>query len=205
MKKYISLLLVFVMMLSLAASCSVAEETSASEVTTETTVDRSQTAYVVYEAVFLDADEMVSTFNSVRGDAPYDKIPENYHVTLYYRPEEDGGQFYGSEVQVHIIGYKAGEVIDDDGTVAQCEGFVVELHSDDEAVDRYLQSSDKFFHITGSYDYKPKYTEFLDFSDAMPLDITVTGIIGGYLNGDTVTFDAGDIGQPLPLEIEAAA
>ena len=41
-----------------------------------------------------------------------------------------------------------------------------------------LDSYEKRWHITGSYTTGAKYTEYLDFSDASPVDFTITGRFG---------------------------
>ena len=150
-------------------------------------------AYVVYEAVFVDNEQIAALFNEVRGEPPYAKLTADYHVTTAFLPEEDARELYGREVTVLITGYKAGEITADDGTVTQNEGFKVELVSNDPEMVAYLAEHAANFHITGSFTDKAKYTGYLDFSDAEVLEYSVTGTFGAYLNGGTVTFSAGDV------------
>lgn len=81
----------------------------------------------------------------------------------------------------------------DEGDTVQAEGFMVELVSDDPEVQAYFENSTIVFHITGSYSYQPKYTGYLDFSDAQPLDYTVKGTLGAYLTNKEITFSADDV------------
>ena len=41
-----------------------------------------------------------------------------------------------------------------------------------------LDSYDRNWHITGSYSGAAKYTGRLDFSDAIPIDLTIEGVFG---------------------------
>ena len=151
--------------------------------------------YVVYEAVFVNNEQIVFLFNEVRGEAPYPKVPSDYHVTTSFLPEEDERELYGKEVTVHITGYKAGDVTSDDGGTTRNEGFKVELASDDPDVTAYLESHVANFHITGSFTDQAKYTGYLDFSDAEPLEYSVTGTLGAYMNSGKLVFSAGDVDQ----------
>lgn len=107
--------------------------------------------------------------------------------------EKDARELYGKEVTVKITGNKAGDVTSDEGDTVQAEGFRVELVSDDPEVQAYFENSTIVFHITGSYSYQPKYTGYLDFSDAEPLDYTVKGTLGAYLTNKEITFSADDV------------
>ena len=62
-------------------------------------------------------------------------------------------------------------------------------------------------HITGSYSDQVKYTQFLDFSDMMPMDVVLKGTFGAFLNGidfhhGTITFDADQADTVLELPQE---
>lgn len=153
------------------------------------------TDYVVYEAVFVNNEQISSIFNEVRGEPPYPKITADYHVTTAFRPEVDARALYGKEVTVKIIGYKAGEVTTDDGGTTMNEGFKVELVTDDAELTDYVVGKARNYHITGSYVDQAKYTGYLDFSDATPVDYTVKGTFGAYLSNGRITFTADNVGQ----------
>lgn len=148
------------------------------------------------EGIFLDNEAISAAFEQVRGEAPYQQVTKDYHVTTTFFPEKVAGDLYGKEVEVKIIGYKAGAV-DTDGGTTYNEGFKVELHTDDKDMAAYLESHARNFHITGSFAANPGYTEYMDFSDAEPLDITVKGTFGAYLDDDTIILTAADVERLL--------
>ncbi len=158
----------------------------------ESSAEKIVKARAMYEGIFLDNDEIQSYFQSVRGDAPYGSTTKDYHVTTLFYPDKDARAMYGNKIEVHIIGYKAGEIKAEDGSSTHNEGFKVELKTDDKDIQEYLTKNDRNFHITGSYSDNPGYTEFIDFSDADPLDITVTGTFGAYLDNGTIVLDPGE-------------
>ena len=83
------------------------------------------------------------------------------------------------EVTVHITGYKYGTVIDpEDGSASQNEGLKVEVPAEDSEMQELLDSLDRNWHITGSYSTAARYTKYMDFSDAAPLDFTIIGKFG---------------------------
>ena len=110
------------------------EESAVPEETAETAEETKNIATVVYEAVFLDSEEIAALFEEVRGPAPYEKFSADSHVTITFFPEQDARELYGKEVTVKITGYKAGDVTSDEGDTVQAEGFRVELVSDDPEV-----------------------------------------------------------------------
>ena len=72
---------------------------------------------LIYEAVFLDNDEIINLYSEVRGPkAPYEHLTNDFHVTTVYMPEKDMHELYGTEVTVNIYAYQDGEVIADDGS-----------------------------------------------------------------------------------------
>ena len=150
-------------------------------------------ATVVYEAVFLDEQQIADIFDEIRGQAPYSNVTQDFHVTTAFLPETDARFLYGQEVEVHIVGYKAGAVTDDDGNETHNEGLKVELSSQDEDMAVYLTEHPANYHVTGSYETAPKYTGYLDFTDMQTVEYTVTGRFGAYLNGGAITFDAGEV------------
>ncbi|SCW35513.1 hypothetical protein SAMN02910456_00694 [Ruminococcaceae bacterium YRB3002] len=195
LKRIICLVLALVCALTMITSCATA---AAPETTvSESTYDREDTDYVVFEAVFLDNGEIDEIFREIRGDAPYRNVTPDYHVTVTFLPDTDVRELYGADVEVHIVGYKAGEVPQDDGSITHNEGLEVELYSEDKTVNDYLMANVVNYHITGSYDDYPQYTLSLDFSDAEPLDITVHGTLGAYLNGNWITFDGSVVDKPI--------
>ena len=72
---------------------------------------------VVYEAVFLDSQQVSDILLQIRGreEAPYPNVSRDYHVTLAYKPEQYARSLYGQEIEVKIVGYKLGTLIDEDG------------------------------------------------------------------------------------------
>ncbi len=174
-------------------ACGSGETESAEPAASQGTNDP-QLRYVVYEAIFLDHDEIQECFRRVRGaDAPYANTTSDFHITTAFLPETDARGLYGLEATVHIVGYKVGEVMNDDGVPTYNEGFSVTVQADDPALSKYLSDHDVNWHITGSYSEAPKYTGYLDFSDADAADFTVTGTFGAFLNGGMISFDAADV------------
>ena len=163
-------------------------ETTKPEVTETTTPsETTDSIYVVYEAIFLDNDEVSNIFNSIRGDeAPFDKVTTDYHVTSAFMPESDHKQWYGSKVNVHISKYTIQEVKMDDGNMTSNEGLKVELTSENVELNEYLISLNKNFHITGSYKDAAKYTDSFDFSDGEDLDIDIEGTFGGFYSDGNI-------------------
>ena len=179
MKKASIIILVLVLATVVLSSCRTAD--------IDTTEKK---ARVVYEAVFVDDDEIYSFFTEVRGDAPYRNVKTEFHITTAFIPEEDARELYGSEITVLITGYIDGEATMDDGRTTRNEGFKVELLSSDPEMMEYLDESPIIFHITGSYMDAAKYTGQLDFSEAQPVYFATTGIFGAFLSDDSVTFSA---------------
>lgn len=136
--------------------------------------------YYYYEGIFLPADKVIEVFKLVSDEYPrYSVVPDQFHVTTEYLPETTHEELYGTEVTVHITGYKYGTVIDpEDGSSSQNEGFKVEVLSEDSAMQEFLNSIDRNWHITGSYSTAARYTKYMDFSDAVPVDFTITGRFG---------------------------
>ena len=161
--------------------------------------------YVVYEAVFLDNYDVDRVFHEIRGEQlPYEFVSSNYHVTTAFLPDKDARELYGKEIEVRILGYKAGEVMGDEGAPVYCEGLKVALSSDDTDMAAYLMGGTIISHLTGSYSDLPRYTQFLDFSDMKPMDIVLKGTFGAFLNGSDncngfITFDADQVDRIITL------
>ena len=148
------------------------------------------TGYFWYEAIFLDKEEVEKAFNEASGNYPrYMIVPVNYHVTTHFMPEPKHERLYGKHVTVHIIGYANGSVQDTrDNIASENEGLLVELSSTDEEIQALIDSCDKKLHITGSYSVAAMYTEWLDFSDCIPIDKTIGGVFGfGDSNGTIIS------------------
>lgn len=139
----------------------------------------------IYEAVFLNNDEILSLFNSIRSTVPYRYITKDFHVTTEFMPCEVHEQWYGEKVSVHITAYKAQEIIADDGTITENEGFKVSLSSENKLLQSYLDSLNNNFHITGSYKDGAKYTGQIDFKDGIKMNIETTGTFGCYESNGT--------------------
>ena len=137
--------------------------------------------YAVYEAIFLDNNEIANLFTSVRGEEPpYATVTQDYHVTTEFMPAQAHAQWYGEQVKLHITSYAAQDVQMEDGQTTSNEGFKVEVTCENAELAAFLESLGKNFHITGSYNDAAKYTEYVDFSQGKPLDIYVTGTFGGF-------------------------
>ena len=80
---------------------------------------------------------------------------------------------------VHIVGYANGTVRDEEeGVTSNNEGLLVELSTDNGDLQTLLDNTDRVWHITGSYTYAAMYTGRLDYSDMVPMDITLEGTFG---------------------------
>ena len=136
--------------------------------------------YYYYEGVFLETEEVTAAFESASDAFPrYPVVSKPFHITTEYMPETTHESLYGAEVTVHITGYKYGTSTDKaDGSTAEVEGFSVEVKSEDPGMQALLDSIHKTWHITGSYTTAARYTKYMDFSDAEPMDLTLTGTFG---------------------------
>lgn len=170
------------------------------------TLQENENVSVVYEAFFLNNDEIRNLFAEIRGpDAPYAIMTANLHVTTAFIPQKDMHEFYGTSVNVHIYAYQAGEVCADDGNMTANEGFFCTVKTDNSDLQRYLDSLNKNWHITGSYSDQggAKYTEALDLTGARKVDYTVTGHFGGYMSNNTISFSP-DADKIMATEIHDA-
>ena len=105
--------------------------------------------------------------------------PQEFHVTTEFLPSVTHEDLYGTEVFVHITCYKFGTATDPkDGTTSENEGLKVEVQSENPKMQELLDSFNKNWHISISYTIGGKYTEYMDFSDAEPVSITLTGKFG---------------------------
>ena len=136
--------------------------------------------YYWYEGFFLDQEDVENAFRTVEENYPkYEYIPDLFHVTTQYKPDPKHESLYGTPVAIHIIGYVSGVVEDlEEDITSDNEGLLVEVTSSDEDMQALIDSIDKVWHITGSYSAAAKYTGHLDFSDAVPSDMTIEGIFG---------------------------
>ena len=136
--------------------------------------------YYWYEAVFLQKEDVEAAFRTASAHFPdYEYVPDDFHVTTQFKPEPKHESLYGTTVTVHIIGYTSGAVqIPEEGLISENEGFLVEVSSADEEMQALLDGVNRVWHITGSYSGAAKYTGQLDFSDAMPIDVTIEGVFG---------------------------
>ncbi|MBQ6384945.1 MAG: hypothetical protein IJJ38_02100 [Lachnospiraceae bacterium] len=136
--------------------------------------------YYHFEGIFLSTEEVTEAFRSSSDEFPrYPVVPETFHITTEYMPETTHENLYGTEVTVHITGYKYGTSTDEtDGSTSENEGFKVEVTSQDPKMQELLNSIHKTWHITGSYTTAARYTKYMDFSDAEPVDFMLTGTFG---------------------------
>ena len=186
MKKLTAILVALMMLLALAGchakkpAADVTTTTATSEKGHQSDAEKAR-GYYYYEAIFLDKDEVLKAFKQAAPDYPKNALtPPEFHVTTAFKPEEKHTSLYGTKVTVHITGYTSGTVRRDDGAgESSNEGFLVELSTDNGEMQELLDSYDKVMHITGSYSAEGYYTEFLDWSKAAPMDITLTGTFGG--------------------------
>ena len=177
MKKKFALGLISVLLILSLVGCGAEAETA----------DTAAEATVVYEALFLDNDEITDLFESVRGEtAPFENVTQDFHVTTEYMPAEAHPEWYGEEVNIHITAYAVQEIEMEDGQMTENEGFKVEVSTDNEELEAYLMSLNKNFHITGAYKDGAKYTEYIDFSEGDPMDVYTTATFGGYYTDGTI-------------------
>lgn len=156
-------------------------------------------AKTVYEAIFLDNDEISNLFAKVRGEtAPFDEVTRDFHVTTEYMPATTHPEWYGEKVTVHITAYAVQDVAADDGSTTSNEGFKAEVVSDNEELNEYLESLGKNYHITGAYKDGAKYTEYVDFSQGEPMDMTVTGTFGAGMSDNTIDLSGNVDLSPRP-------
>ena len=136
--------------------------------------------YYYFEGIFLSYDEVIDAAKTVSDEYPrYSVVPEEFHVTTEFLPSVTHEDLYGTEVSVHITGYQFGTATDPkDGTASENEGFRVEVQSENPEMQELLDSIDKKWHLSISYTNGAKYTEYMDFSDADPVSITLTGKFG---------------------------
>ena len=136
--------------------------------------------YYWYEGIFLDSEAVQAAFKSVSDDYPkYEIVPDHYHITTSYKSDIRHDDLYGSAVSVHVVGYAAGTVRDEEeGVTSDNEGLLVELTAENEDLQTLIDNTDRVWHITGSYTYAAMYTGRLDYSDMVPMDITLEGTFG---------------------------
>jgi len=136
--------------------------------------------YYWYEGIFPEKEEVEKIFSTVSDDYPkYEFTPDVFHITTQYKPDPKHEELYGKPVTIRIIGYASGSVRDSEEDItSENEGLLVEISSTDEGMQALIDSCDKVWHITGSYAAAAKYTGQLDFSDYMPVDITIEGVFG---------------------------
>ena len=148
---------------------------------------------LVYEAFFLDNEEILELFCDVRGsEAPYEYLTKDFHVTVTYMPEKDMHEFYGTEATIIIYAYQNGEVIADDGSPTANEGFFCTVETENKNLQQCIDGIEKNWHITGSYmdEDGAKYTEYLDLEGAKMLTYTVKGYFGGGMSDGSVDFSS---------------
>lgn len=167
-------------------------ESDALETSIPSQTETSEEAYVVYEGIFLDNDEMLKLFEETRGEAPLDNVTKEFHLTTEFMPESDHKQWYGEKVNVHIISYKIQDVEMDEVGMTTNEGFKAEVTAENEELNTYLASLDKNYHITGAYKDAPKYTNYIDFSDGEAMDIYVSGTFGGFYSDNSYRFESNE-------------
>lgn len=189
-------LFVSLMLATTLSGCNESSEsnsaTDAGQNSTAETSAENSSSDVIYEAVFLDNDEIGNLFAEMRGETPpFDQVTKDFHVTTEFKPETLHPEWYGEKVVVHITSYAVQEVAMEDGSMTANEGFKAEVTSSNESLNSYFASLNKNYHITGAYKDGAKYTEYVDFSQGEPLDVTVTGIFGGGLADGTIDLGGG--------------
>ena len=121
----------------------------------------------------------------------YPVFPEQFHITTQYMLNTTHDTLYGTKVAVHIPGYKYGTSIDEsDGSTSENEGFKVEVTSENSKMQELLDSIDKNWHITGSYTTAARYTKYMDFSDAEPVEFKLTGTFGWCDSDDNLVLES---------------
>lgn len=157
--------------------------------TTENNFYSTECVSVIYEAFFLDNEEIIQLFSAVRGaEPPYENVTKDFHVTTAFRPKRDKRRLYGTEVSVHIYAYKNGTVKTDEGNMTSNEGFFCTVSSENPQMQKLIDRLENNNHITGSYELNPKYTGFLELNDAQPVDFFVKGRFGGFFSDGKIYF-----------------
>lgn len=178
MKKTISLILAMVLLLGVAFG--VSQKASADD-----------NVILLYEAFFLDNDEVMQCFSEARGpEAPYPIMTKDFHVTTAFMPELDKRELYGTEVTIKVYAYQNGEIKTDDGSMTANEGMFCTITADNEEMQRYIDSLNNNWHITGSYKDQgcARYTGALDLTDAQPVEFTLKARYGAALSDGTIAF-----------------
>ena len=166
-----------------ASSDASGNNSSQAQETQEQQGEQEEQPSVVYEAIFLNNDEVQNLFVQARGEtAPYANMATDFHVTTAFLPETAHSDWYGQTVTVHITTYACGEAKTDDGNITANEGLKAEVASNNEELNEYLSSLNKNFHITGSFKDAAKYTNYIDFTQGQPFEATLTGTFGAYLS-----------------------
>ncbi|MBQ9038517.1 MAG: hypothetical protein IJ119_03410 [Clostridia bacterium] len=187
-KNKLQTVIVLFLCLTLFGCCSLAAEVK------HKSKEELEIGYYYYEGIFLATEEVMEAFQSVSDAFPrYPILPEPYHITTEYMPDTTHESLYGAEVTVHITGYKYGTSKDEtDGSTSQNEGFKVEVTSESPKMQALLDSIDKNWHITGSYTTAARYTKYMDFSDADPIDFVLTGTFGWCDSNDNLLLESGE-------------
>ena len=187
-KKSLQMIIALCLCLVLAGCSSQTEEVK------HKSKEEEELGYYYFEGIILSADEVTEAFRSASDEFPrYSVVPETFHITTEYMPETTHEDLYGTEVTVHITGYKYGTSTDEtDGSTSENEGFGVEVTSEDPEMQALIDSIHKTWHITGSYTAAARYTNYMDFSDAEPMDVTLTGTFGWCDSDEKVVLDSRD-------------
>ena len=83
------------------------------------------------------------------------------------------------------------------GVFSMCWQLIQNDVMEGEEMNAYLTEHPANYHITGSYEKLAKYTGYVDFSDGKPVDRTITGTFGAYLNGAKIAFDGAEVDKKL--------
>ena len=145
---------------------------------------------VIYEAVFLDEEEVQEIFAEIRGNPEFAKTPRDYHMTTLYYPDEPATDLYGTKVRLHVTGYQSERFLDEKLHITGAEGLRVQLECDDPEFQEYFSQFNAQWHVTGSYMTEPVYTGLLNYRKAKPIDYTIDGVFGAYCTGDHYCYDA---------------
>jgi len=152
---------------------------------------------VYYEGVFVDDDQaVIELAKQMRGEnTPFEKESIDFHVTVFFEPQEPFLEKLGTPVDIVFTGYARKAVDTEEYGTVYAEAFKVDLVTDDQELQAYIDKSIINWHITCSYSHIPRYSGHIDFSDALPVNVTLSGVYGAYLGDGVYAFNQEELAQ----------
>jgi hypothetical protein len=150
---------------------------------------------VVYEAIFLNKDDVTALFDKIGGKQVFKNIPKDYHVTTLYYPKDPVLHLYGTKVRIHVTGYTYERFLDENHRITGAEAVRAEFECDDPTLQEYIDKFHHPWHITGSYMTEPRYSGVLKIKHMKPVDFYLDGTFGAFGNGGYRCFDAESVAK----------